>query len=69
MPCASYTDPRLAAVYDPLNPPSLEDRFFLEVAQFLAEAGFDRVTWHGDWDGAPFGPASPEIIAVAGYRS
>jgi SAM-dependent methyltransferase len=36
-----------------------------EVAAFLAEAGLARVTWHGDWDGSPYGPASPEIIAVA----
>jgi SAM-dependent methyltransferase len=34
-------------------------------AAFLAEAGFTQVTWHGDWDGSPYGPASPEIIAVA----
>ena len=36
-----------------------------ELAAFLAEAGLARVTWHGDWDGSPYGPASPEIIAVA----
>ena len=36
-----------------------------EVAAFLAEAGLTRVTWHGDWDGSPYGPSSPEIIAVA----
>ncbi len=37
-----------------------------QVAAFLAEAGLTQVTWHGDWDGSPCGPASPEIIAVAG---
>ncbi len=36
-----------------------------QVAVFLAEAGLTRVTWYGDWDGSPCGPASPEIIAVA----
>ena len=24
-----------------------------------------QVTWYGDWDRSPYGPASPEIIAVA----
>ncbi len=37
-----------------------------QVAAFLAEAGLTQVTWYGDWDGSPCGPASPEIIAVAG---
>lgn len=32
MTCASYTDPRLAAVYDPLNQPEIEDSFFLGLA-------------------------------------
>jgi SAM-dependent methyltransferase len=36
-----------------------------QVAAFLAEAGLTQVTWYGDWDGSPFGPASPEVIAVA----
>jgi SAM-dependent methyltransferase len=36
-----------------------------QVAGFLAEAGLAQVTWYGDWDGSPYGPASPEIIAVA----
>ena len=31
-PCASYTDPRLAAVYDPLNPPDAADAFYLDLA-------------------------------------
>ena len=31
-PCASYTDPRLAAVYDPLNPPDAADAFYLALA-------------------------------------
>jgi hypothetical protein len=36
-----------------------------QVAAFLAEAGLAQVIWYGDWDGSPYGPASPEIIAVA----
>jgi SAM-dependent methyltransferase len=32
MPCASYTDPRLAAVYDTLNPPAEDTAFYLELA-------------------------------------
>ena len=36
-----------------------------QVATFLAEAGLSQVTWYGDWDGSPYGPASPEIIAVS----
>ena len=36
-----------------------------QVAAFLAEAGLAQVTWYGDWDGSPYGQASPEIIAVA----
>lgn len=32
MPCASYTDPRLAAVYDPLNPPAADTAFYLALA-------------------------------------
>lgn len=32
MPCASYTDPRLAAVYDTLNPPGEDTRFYLDLA-------------------------------------
>jgi SAM-dependent methyltransferase len=36
-----------------------------QAAAFLAEAGLAQATWYGDWDGSPYGPASPEIIAVA----
>ena len=32
MPCASYTDPRLAAVYDPLNPSADDIVFYLDLA-------------------------------------
>jgi 2-polyprenyl-3-methyl-5-hydroxy-6-metoxy-1,4-benzoquinol methylase len=32
MPCASYTDPRLAAIYDHLNPPGKEDGFHAALA-------------------------------------
>jgi SAM-dependent methyltransferase len=35
------------------------------LAGFLADAGFGRVAWYGDWNRAPFVPASPEIIVVA----
>jgi SAM-dependent methyltransferase len=38
-----------------------------QVAAFLRAAGLTRVTWYGDWDGSPYGPASPEIIAISGY--
>ncbi|MGI8446531.1 MAG: class I SAM-dependent methyltransferase, partial [Streptosporangiaceae bacterium] len=36
-----------------------------QVAAFLAAAGLARVTWCGDWDGSPYSPPSPEIIAIA----
>lgn len=39
-----------------------------ELAGFLTEAGLTDVTWYGDWDRSPVGPASPEIIAVAGVH-
>lgn len=32
MPCASYADPRLAAVYDTLNPPGADAAFYLDLA-------------------------------------
>lgn len=32
MPCAAYTDPRLTAVYDTLNPPGADDAFYLGIA-------------------------------------
>lgn len=35
------------------------------IADHLARAGFGRVQWLGDWTGAPFTPASREIIALA----
>ena len=38
----------------------------LELAGFLAEAGYTDMTWYGDWDRSPVGPTSPEIIVVAG---
>jgi SAM-dependent methyltransferase len=31
-PCAAYGDPRLAAVYDPLNPPAEDMAFYLDLA-------------------------------------
>lgn len=36
------------------------------IADELARAGFAPVEWLGDWDGAPWTTASPEIIALAG---
>lgn len=35
-----------------------------ELDRFLAAAGLTAVARHGDWDGNPFGAASPEIITV-----
>jgi SAM-dependent methyltransferase len=32
MPCANYVEPRLAAVYDHLNPPGKEDAFYADLA-------------------------------------
>ena len=32
MPCTAYTDPRLAACYDTLNPPEAHDPFYLALA-------------------------------------
>jgi SAM-dependent methyltransferase len=39
-----------------------------EIATMLEAAGFDAVEWFGDWTGAPFTSASPEIIAIATIR-
>jgi ubiquinone/menaquinone biosynthesis C-methylase UbiE len=36
-----------------------------ELAAHLADAGFDPVTWYGDWDRTPIRPGCPEIIAIA----
>jgi SAM-dependent methyltransferase len=38
-----------------------------QVAAFLRAAGLTRVSWYGDWDGSPYGPASHEIIAIAAH--
>jgi ubiquinone/menaquinone biosynthesis C-methylase UbiE len=32
VPCSAYTDPRLAQVYDPLNPPGQDEAFYLALA-------------------------------------
>ncbi|HEX6118809.1 MAG TPA: methyltransferase domain-containing protein [Dongiaceae bacterium] len=37
-----------------------------ELAAFLAAAGFNRLTWFGDWNRSPTSPTSPEIIVLAG---
>ncbi len=34
----------------------------------LADAGLEIEVQCGDWDGAPLGPASPEIITIARRR-
>jgi hypothetical protein len=58
---------RFAGARDPLVvPDTLRFMDQAQVAAFLTAAGLTRVTWHGDWDGSPYGPASPEIIAIAG---
>ncbi len=36
------------------------------LTRLLAESGLTPRQWFGDWDGAPLGPGSPEIIVVAG---
>lgn len=36
------------------------------LARLLTAAGFGQVTWYGDWDRAPVGPESRELIVVAG---
>ncbi len=36
-----------------------------DLADRLRRAGLDRQVWHGDWDGSPVGPSSPELIVVA----
>jgi SAM-dependent methyltransferase len=36
-----------------------------ELASFLADAGFTKVDWYGDWNRSTYTPMSPEIIAVA----
>ncbi len=36
-----------------------------ELAALLAQAGFEEVTWYGDWDRSPLGPDTPEIIVLA----
>ncbi|MEX2629093.1 MAG: hypothetical protein WD341_04075 [Tistlia sp.] len=38
------------------------------IARLLAGAGFDPVSWHGDWQGGPFAETSREIVAVATAR-
>jgi ubiquinone/menaquinone biosynthesis C-methylase UbiE len=37
-----------------------------EIADLLAQAGFNRVEWYGDWDRPGVDDASRELIAVAG---
>jgi SAM-dependent methyltransferase len=37
----------------------------LALDRFLADAGLEVETYHGDWDGGPLTEDSPEIIAVA----
>ena len=35
------------------------------LARLLAGAGFEAITWYGDWDRSPLSATSPEIIVVA----
>ncbi|MGE3304764.1 MAG: class I SAM-dependent methyltransferase [Rhizobiaceae bacterium] len=41
MLCAAYTDPRLTAVYDTLNPPGADDAFYLGIAGSERKAVLD----------------------------
>jgi len=38
----------------------------VELARFLADAGFVDLAWYGDWDRSAIGPTNPEIMVVAG---
>ncbi len=40
-----------------------------ELAGFLADAGFNAITWYGNWDRSPVSPTSPEIIVIASRAS
>lgn len=59
--CFNFGDGDPVAVPDTLR---FMDQSQLEV--LLADAGLVPLRWYGDWDGSPPGPASPEIIVVAG---
>ncbi len=48
-----------------VGPSTLQFRPQEAIAGLLAGAGFGDVRWLGDWDGAPSGPDSREIIAIA----
>jgi ubiquinone/menaquinone biosynthesis C-methylase UbiE len=36
-----------------------------ELARHLADAGFTRQTWYGNWDRSPVGPDTPELIVIS----
>jgi hypothetical protein len=77
--CESYTDPRLARVYDQLNSPGEEfgrqDKIVTrntirfmpqhELAAMLRVCRFPGCTWFGDFDKRPVSQSAPEIIAIA----
>lgn len=44
---------------------ALKLRTATEIHALLAAAGFDEVTYYGDWDGEPLRYDSPRVIAVA----
>lgn len=52
----------------PLGPKAVTSRIRFDdrahIARLLEEAGLQAETWHGDWDGRPWTPASREIIPV-----
>jgi SAM-dependent methyltransferase len=39
-----------------------------ELAAALERSGAPDVTWFGDWDGSPIGPARPELIVIATFE-
>jgi SAM-dependent methyltransferase len=49
-------------------PNALRFRSEPQLRASLAAAGFEVETVHGDWDGTPVGPASPELIVTAVRR-
>jgi len=68
---SSYTDSRLVAIYDTLNPPGPENEFYTKLAgrearnPILVAAGFSDIESFGDWDRSDIGPSSSELIIVA----
>ena len=42
MVCANYTDPRLSAIYDALNPPGPDSAFYINLGQAGSRANWRR---------------------------